>query len=158
MISDRVTDTAPIVIGYDGSAGATHAIREAAALLRHRRALVLSAWQQLAPPAASAELGGLAPSMPDPGAARAEATRAQERAEAGSEIARHAGFAAEPVACEGDPVKAITDLAEESDAAAVVLGARGRGAVSSVLLGSVSAGVLHHCHRPVLVVGMDDAD
>jgi nucleotide-binding universal stress UspA family protein len=155
MTSEHPPDSAPIVIGYDGSPGAAHAIREAAAVLRHRRALVLCAWHPIASTSVSTELGGLSPSVPDPELMRGEARRAQETAEAGSEIARHAGFATEPVVREGDPVQAITDLVEESGAAAVVLGARGRGAVSSVLLGSVSAGVLHHCRRPVLVVRMD---
>ncbi len=44
------------------------------------------------------------------------------------------------------------DAANERDAAAVVLGARGLGRVESVLLGSVSTAVVAHLHRPVLVI------
>ena len=46
---------------------------------------------------------------------------------------------------------ALLDLADEIDAAAVVVGSRGLSGVKSMLLGSVSAGVLHHASRPVLV-------
>jgi nucleotide-binding universal stress UspA family protein len=41
--------------------------------------------------------------------------------------------------------------ADGLDAAALVLGSRGRSALAATLLGSVSTGVLHHTARPVLV-------
>jgi nucleotide-binding universal stress UspA family protein len=43
-------------------------------------------------------------------------------------------------------------IAEERDAAAIVVGSRGLGAVKSRLLGSTSRKVLHDTRRPVLVV------
>jgi nucleotide-binding universal stress UspA family protein len=46
----------------------------------------------------------------------------------------------------------ILDVAEERDAALVVLGSRGLSGVKSALLGTVSTPVLHHCSRPVLIV------
>ena len=42
--------------------------------------------------------------------------------------------------------------AETRDAAVVVVGSQGHGRVASVLLGSVSAGLVHHAERPVLIV------
>ncbi|WP_326822824.1 universal stress protein [Streptosporangium sp. NBC_01756] len=48
------------------------------------------------------------------------------------------------------PVEALTDASAKADL--VVVGSRGMGAVGSVLLGSVSRGVLHHAHSPVAVV------
>jgi nucleotide-binding universal stress UspA family protein len=47
---------------------------------------------------------------------------------------------------------AILEVASEQDVAAIVVGSRGRSDVRSMLLGSVSHGIVHHSHRPVLVV------
>ncbi|MBF8185730.1 universal stress protein [Nonomuraea sp. K274] len=48
------------------------------------------------------------------------------------------------------PVDALTDASTRADL--LVVGSHGRGAVASMLLGSVSRGVLHHAHCPVAVV------
>jgi nucleotide-binding universal stress UspA family protein len=52
----------------------------------------------------------------------------------------------------GETVETIVALAESKDADMIVLGNRGRNALASALLGSVSQGVLHEAKRPVLVV------
>ena len=39
-----------------------------------------------------------------------------------------------------------------------VMGARGQGAISSLLLGSVSSWLLHHVDRPIVVVPTDAVD
>ena len=51
----------------------------------------------------------------------------------------------------GSPAEEIVRAAEELDADLIVLGSRGLGVVRSVLLGSVSQGVLNHARSPVLV-------
>ena len=52
----------------------------------------------------------------------------------------------------GETVPSIVALADAKDADLIVLGSRGRNALTSTLLGSVSHGVLRHASRPVLVV------
>ncbi len=52
----------------------------------------------------------------------------------------------------GETVETIVALADSKNADLIVLGSRGRNAVASAILGSVSQGVLRHASRPVLVV------
>jgi nucleotide-binding universal stress UspA family protein len=52
----------------------------------------------------------------------------------------------------GHPVDRIVAVAKDTQADLIILGSRGLGGWSSYLLGSVSDGVLHHAHCPVLVV------
>jgi nucleotide-binding universal stress UspA family protein len=53
---------------------------------------------------------------------------------------------------EGPPVRALLDVASEEDADLVVLGTRGIGGLTHVLLGSTSHQVLEHSDRAVMVV------
>ena len=53
---------------------------------------------------------------------------------------------------EGATVDEVLDTAEELGADLIVMGSRGRGVVKRVVLGSVSEGVVHHTHCPVLVL------
>ncbi len=55
----------------------------------------------------------------------------------------------------GPPVEAITRVAKEQSVDLIVLGDRGVGDVATFLLGSVSEGVLHRAHCPVLIVRGD---
>ena len=48
--------------------------------------------------------------------------------------------------------KTILDLADEVDASLIVAGTHGTTAVESGPLGSVSNALVHHAHRPVLLV------
>lgn len=56
----------------------------------------------------------------------------------------------------GTPRAALAEHADEADL--VVVGARGHGAIGSAILGSVSTWVLHHVHRPVVVIPLSDAE
>jgi nucleotide-binding universal stress UspA family protein len=47
---------------------------------------------------------------------------------------------------------AVEQVAEEHGAEAIVVGSRGLSGIKSLLLGSVSSGIVHHSVRPTLVV------
>jgi nucleotide-binding universal stress UspA family protein len=150
----------PVLIAYDGSDNAKTAIERAGAVLRHRPAVVATAWTTFegAAPAALLALPG---NMVREGAQSLdEANRetAEELAAEGAELARAAGFDAEPraVRCTGPFFAGLIEAAEELDANTIVAGSRGRSALRAAVLGSVSTGLLHHTSRPVLVVRSKD--
>jgi nucleotide-binding universal stress UspA family protein len=53
---------------------------------------------------------------------------------------------------EGRPVEAIVEQAEEVGAGLVVVGSRGLGRLGRLVMGSVSMGLTHRSHCPVLIV------
>lgn len=55
----------------------------------------------------------------------------------------------------GTPVHEILEFADEIDADVIVMGTRGRGGISRMMLGSVTDGVTRHSSTDVLVVGHD---
>ena len=72
-------------------------------------------------------------------------------------ILREAGVKYESLLEHGHPVEAITRLARQREADLIVLGSRGLSNIQSFLIGSISEGVLHHAHCPVLIVHGDSA-
>lgn len=150
-----------VLICYDGSPSAKRAISAAHGILGHKQATVLHVWQ---PPTAFLDPGWLgAPSdaIGTP-AAHLEALalrRAEVTADAGMELARSAGFAAEARAEveTGGVWRVIIDVADDVEAETIVMGARGLSTVRSALLGSVSTAVVHHSHLPVLVIPPRDS-
>jgi nucleotide-binding universal stress UspA family protein len=58
----------------------------------------------------------------------------------------------ESVIAEGDPRTALLDVAEERGADLIVIGSRGLGPVSKLVLGSVASSLIHHSHVPVTVI------
>lgn len=75
--------------------------------------------------------------------------RALEAAEA---LFKAAGVPFEREIGSGEPAAVLVDMAERHSCDAIVLGARGLGALRSALLGSVSQGVLHASQLPVTMV------
>ena len=64
-----------------------------------------------------------------------------------------AGFTVEKHAREGDPAHVIMDVAEEQNAAMIVVGARGAaGGGSRFTLGNVASKLAHHVSRSLLIV------
>lgn len=147
----------PVIIGYDGSAIADHAIREAAELLGRRPALVVVVWEA---GAAYETLGGsdLQAVPMDIGAAavadQAMYDGARHMASRGARFATDAGFDAEglAVADEVSVAETLIRLAVERDAPALVVGARGHGRLERLFLGSTSRTLLEHAPCPVVVV------
>ena len=140
----------PILICYDGSDGAERAIDVAAALLGPGRATVLD----VGPPITPAEsLATLSPVVPGAAFEELNTDDALARARVGAEHARRAGFAAEARGGIGAPTwEGIVDVADEIDAAVIVLGSRGLNGAKELFEGSVSHEVAEHAGRPVLIV------
>jgi nucleotide-binding universal stress UspA family protein len=151
----------PVLLAYDGSDHAKAAIERAGAVLRPGPAVVATAWTSFEDAAPAALLAIPGDMVREGTEALDDAGRetAEELAAEGAELARAAGFDAEPraVRSKGPFFAALIHLADELDASAIVAGSRGRSALRAAVLGSVSTGLLHHTHRPVLIV-RDAAD
>jgi nucleotide-binding universal stress UspA family protein len=138
----------PVVVGIDGSSVSESAIDFAfkAAAMRGAGLLAVHAWAQ-----------------PDPLVDEAyavlseSATRQTEARLAVSESlagwrGTYPDVEVTEVIADGHPVDALLAEANEVEAALLVVGSRGRGGFTGLLLGSVSRGVLHHASCPVAVV------
>ena len=142
--------TEQILICYDGSDDAERAVDTAAALLGPRDAVVLT----VAPAMTFAE-SMAATSSVVPGGAFEDLNEAdaRRRAEAGAALARRAGLHAEARATIASTTwEGIIDIADELDAAAIVIGSRGLAGLRELARGSVSHDVATHARRPVLIV------
>jgi nucleotide-binding universal stress UspA family protein len=141
---------APILICYDGSSGAARAIEAAATMLAPRRAIVLD----IAPPITAAEsLATISPVVPGAAFEELNTAEAGQVASRGAAIARSSGFDAEARAALAAPTwEGVVDVADEVDAAVIVIGSRGLTGLREILDGSLSHLVAEHAGRPVLIV------
>jgi nucleotide-binding universal stress UspA family protein len=152
--------TEQILICYDGSEDGERAVDTAAALLGPRDAVVLTVapamtFAEGVVPASSLVPGVAATSSLVPGGAFEDLNRADalRRAEAGAAHARRAGLKAEARATVASTAwQGIVDVADELDAAAIVIGSHGLGGFRELAHGSVSHDVATHARRPVLIV------
>jgi nucleotide-binding universal stress UspA family protein len=155
----------PLIIAFDGTPAAERAIREAAALLGRRPAVVAVVWKAgLA--FALTELPtatiGLPPAPIDVRTAveidEHNYESARDLARQGAGLARELGLEADPLVVAEDPetpiAETIVSLAKERDAQAVVVGPHRHG---PVLLGSVSRDVVRHAPCPVVVASRHGA-
>jgi nucleotide-binding universal stress UspA family protein len=152
---DRVTAPGPahpVVVGVDGSEPATAALLTAARVAARSgapmrivcavRPAAVDAWTRAYWQAVNPGLDPV-----DAAVRAAEEVVARARALVRREfpsVTTHA------VVAEGRPAAVL--LAHGRDAALLVVGARGRGSVAGLFLGSVSHAVVHGADRPVLVV------
>jgi nucleotide-binding universal stress UspA family protein len=81
-----------------------------------------------------------------------EVDESETALKAAAEAADAAGVSYSLERISGETVPTIVAFADTKDADMIVLGSRGRSALATALLGSVSHGVLRHAKRPVLVV------
>lgn len=147
------TGQGPIALFYDGSEDAKLAIAHAGALFGPRHAIVVTGWQR-AHALPGYGWSGMA-YIPDfERLDHAGKRAATETAQEGCDLAQAAGLNAAPhvVDAVAPMWSSLTAVADEHDAAAVVVGSRGLSGVKSLLLGSVSGAVVHHTKRPVLIV------
>jgi nucleotide-binding universal stress UspA family protein len=150
----------PVLVAFDGSPESHAALGHAAALFGDRRLIVVSVWEPGIAMAVVSVPDATGVTYTPPSAEEIETVDRVERehatavAETGARLAREHGAAdveALPVPDSVDVAETMASLAEARDAAAIVVGSRGRGAVRR-LLGSTSHKLLHETRRPVLVV------
>lgn len=142
--------TERILICYDGTEDSERAVDTAAALLGPRDAVVLDVAPAMSFAEGMAATSSMVPGSAFEGLNRADALRL---AEAGAERARRAGLRAEARGTIASTTwQGIVDVADELDAAAIVIGSRGLRGLREFAGGSVSHDVATHARRPVLIV------
>ncbi len=132
-----------ILVAVDGSDAASHAVRTAVTLAKGLGAEITLA--HVVPPSF------VPPEVPfgvQPWTE--EAIKAGEQLLEGS--AKEAGMTCERLNLTGSPAERLADVAETGNFDLVVVGSKGRGAVSRMLIGSVTDRLVHICKRPILVV------
>jgi nucleotide-binding universal stress UspA family protein len=143
----------PVLFCYDGSEGSKAALSVAVELVMHPAdAVVLVVWTPVALQLARG--GSLLVAVPNEGEIDEEESAAAQRlADQGAEGARRRGYnASARIARANESVaKTIREVAREIDARLIVCGQRGRGAIASAVLGSVSHQLSAHAERPVLI-------
>ena len=129
------------LVAYDGSDSAKRALELAAQVFGPAGSIAIA---HVVQPLGEPDFAG-SPEVEDP-------EQEELLAEARAAVAR-TGTPAVTLRRRGDPAAELIAAGAELDADLIVVGSRGRGAVASALLGSVSAALAGGAHSPVLVVG-----
>lgn len=140
----------PVIVGVDGSDESRIALRVAGkeARLRSTRLVVLGAYQ--ARDRIELDIPNGPDSTPDPGAKAGRLGTVIGKMVA--EEPEISGLEIEQTVEPGQPAQVLLDNARDLGASILVVGTRGRGGFSSLLLGSVSEEVSRHADCPVVVV------
>jgi nucleotide-binding universal stress UspA family protein len=136
-----------IVVGVDGTPAAraalTHALEEAR--LRNLPLRIVAAWEVPA-----IEYAGAAFAATPDLTSEAEHAADAALAEAVSQIGPDPGVEVQAISVHGHPA---TVLAEQARGATLlVVGTRGRNTLTSIVLGSVSQALAHHCPTALMIV------
>ncbi len=140
-----------ILVGVGTEPTGELALRRAMAMAVRNEAVLHVAHSVYVPPS----WWGAAPAIGTDIAVLQEATNEAVWARVDEMAATMEGLNLEKHRLEGYPPDAIVDLAKEVDADLIVLGSRGRGEVSSFLLGSTGHRVLATASADVLIVKQD---
>jgi nucleotide-binding universal stress UspA family protein len=133
-----------VVVGVDGSECAQEALQWALRYVADvgGNLTAVTAWHY--PPLTSAG-GGVAPHTPDP-----QKTAQSLLADAIVKAEPDGASDIEQVVAHGHPAGTLIERSRAADL--LVVGNRGHGGFTGMLLGSVSAHCVHHAHCPVVVV------
>jgi nucleotide-binding universal stress UspA family protein len=138
---------------FDGSEGARRALEQASKFFPGHRSLVACVWQSVWNTAMAPPLAGLGSDTVEQ-IDHAAAIRAGEVADEGARLVP--GAESRAVKEQGSVWRTILEGADSVNAAVIVVGSRGLGAVRSTILGSVSQGLVNHSNRAVIVVPPED--
>src|SRR3954454_5088645 len=133
---------APIVVGYDGTAGARAALDEGVRLASALEAELIVAFAYWTNPG-----GGEVADM-----VNALRQRGEGLLQEALEVARAAGVTARGELVGDRPEDGLASLAEEAGAQMIVVGSYGEAPLRAVILGSTPHRLIHVTRVPVLVV------
>jgi len=141
-----------IIVGIDGSGHSQRALEWAMkeAAIRHTSLVVLTVHEAVA-----GYFGGVSMYPDDP--ARTEQARVAAQAESDKVLAGLEGSHPESVtvkAVHGFPVEELINAGKDADM--LVLGSRGAGGFTRLLMGSTAGQVTQHAHCPVVIIPPED--
>jgi nucleotide-binding universal stress UspA family protein len=141
-----------IVVGIDGSPAADAALALALeeAQLRKLPLRIICAWEIPA-----IEYAGAAFAPSEDLSSEAEQHADAVLAAAAEKVGADAGIHVETMSAKGHPATVL--LEQAPDATLLVVGTRGRGGLTKLMLGSVSQSLAHHFPKPLLIVPAPDA-
>ena len=144
MADEQLSKWGVIVVGVDGSDSSKLALKSAArqAQLTKATLRVITTWSL------PATLGWV-PQFPEDFNPAADAAKVQ-KATISEVLGTDTSVTIDPVVIDAHPAEALIEMSKKADL--VVVGNRGHGGFTGLLIGSVSENVVTHAHCPVVVI------